>query len=671
VWTTQEARLILAYYRTNRQAAAAASMQTMLDRFSRQWRMDAPLPSFGTRTWANEPVMLTIDAFGCAAALVRGLFETVYAADSITLLPHVPDEVTAVAQKFGVRWGPYRIWLSSEGVRSAGIAAVTVNGTAVAAAAFNDTALVLGFAAMPAPSAAALAATGSDVSVASDPVSVHFTFKAAPVAPRASAEPATPAPAAVAPAAVAPADDADSASAAPGATEATAAAVATNTAAADVPPDYALRLRASDLLSGAHPLRPGDPVTSWLSSAPAATAASTACAACNGAGAAAFDAPELAVDAASRLASVVFPAPGTRGPAGASASGANPGVNTGLGAPLLLAAETTTFVVMRDDGSGVTPSVTSRATMASSASGTSIFNSVLHFGGSDRGLAVNVARCSGGNPGGAAPCTAADARLLSVDWVGSPDYGLRNVSGRLVVASLTYGATNATSAVDGCSEQGYGAGVCKPVKVPAAGPSETFVVGNRLNAGYGRQFRGALFELVVYNRTLGAAEHAAAVAALRAAYRLPARDCAATPAPTPGPAPPRPALDCAALRSKCNTGSWPRKCGLTAAEGARLVAFVGALETAGPAQVASLPYAMARQALDYTRGFGLRCAALNSGAVPALLSEAADEASVVSMLTTGGNLYEGLDNVLRTRYGAAGAEPLAKAIAATWAKLHS
>ena len=73
-WTTQEARAILAYLRTGRAAAAAASMRTMLTRFGRGWRMDNPLPNFGLDTWAHAPVMLTIDAFGCGAALLRGMY---------------------------------------------------------------------------------------------------------------------------------------------------------------------------------------------------------------------------------------------------------------------------------------------------------------------------------------------------------------------------------------------------------------------------------------------------------------------------------------------------------------------------------------------------------------------------------------------------------------------
>ena len=53
---------------------ARASYERMLRHFSSKWIMDAPLPNFGQDTWAHDPVMLTIDAFGCAAAILRGSF---------------------------------------------------------------------------------------------------------------------------------------------------------------------------------------------------------------------------------------------------------------------------------------------------------------------------------------------------------------------------------------------------------------------------------------------------------------------------------------------------------------------------------------------------------------------------------------------------------------------
>ncbi len=58
---------------------------------------------------------------------------------------------------------------------------------------------------------------------------------------------------------------------------------------------------------------------------------------------------------------------------------------------------------------------------------------------------------------------------------------------------------------------------------------------------------------------------------------------------------------------------------------------------------------MATQALKYTAGFAARCAGLDSGSVPALPSADANSQSLTQMLTTGGNLFAGLDNALTTR----------------------
>lgn len=347
VWITQEARAILAYYRTGRTDAAAASMRAVINRLSRNWVMDAPLTNFGLDTWAHEPTMLTVDTFGCGAALVRGLFEYLYDAKSLTLLPHLPDSLTQVVQKFGVRWGPYRLFISSEGVRSSGIGAVTLNGTALGQPhTFNSTTLVLDFGAMPPASAAAIAAIDSDVSIAATAVFIHIIFKdAAASSPR-----------------------------------------------------------------------------STMSAAPAETEA------------------------------VAIP-------------------------PTQL-------------------------------------------------------NCS--------------------------------------------------------------------------------TLRRACNAPAGRRLLGA------------------------------------------------------GSRSRLSTGAWPRQCGLSSTELARLHAFIAALEQAGAAQVASLPYAMAREALDFTSSFQLRCDALNAGAVQVLPSDEANSQSLTSLLTAGGNLYDGMDNALTKRY-ATSAEPLARSIASTWA----
>ena len=114
-WATQEARAILAYFRTDRPDAAARSMEAVLANFIEGWRMDAPLSSFGSTVWADDDINLTIDAFGHGAALIRGIFEYIFTAEDLTLVPKYPQNITALVQKFGVRWGAYRLFISTKG----------------------------------------------------------------------------------------------------------------------------------------------------------------------------------------------------------------------------------------------------------------------------------------------------------------------------------------------------------------------------------------------------------------------------------------------------------------------------------------------------------------------------------------------------------------------------
>ena len=63
---------------------------------------------------------------------------------------------------------------------------------------------------------------------------------------------------------------------------------------------------------------------------------------------------------------------------------------------------------------------------------------------SDHGLAVTPTNCKLGVPVGPAPCNATNARVVSIDWVGSPDVGAHNISQRRAVVAVTYaeGAPN-------------------------------------------------------------------------------------------------------------------------------------------------------------------------------------------------------------------------------------
>ena len=69
VWSTQDSRAMMAYWRTGRQQLAKASMERMLEGFASEWIMDAPLTQFGATTWGHDTTMLTYDAFGHASAV--------------------------------------------------------------------------------------------------------------------------------------------------------------------------------------------------------------------------------------------------------------------------------------------------------------------------------------------------------------------------------------------------------------------------------------------------------------------------------------------------------------------------------------------------------------------------------------------------------------------------
>lgn len=110
--------------------AAFESVKTMQSKFGDTWRMDNPLVNFGQSPYEpGEPINLTVDNFASAGALLRGLFEYLYTSVDLTLVPHVPDNITAYKQNFPVRWGPYSLFISTEGTCSSGIGSITVNGS--------------------------------------------------------------------------------------------------------------------------------------------------------------------------------------------------------------------------------------------------------------------------------------------------------------------------------------------------------------------------------------------------------------------------------------------------------------------------------------------------------------------------------------------------------------
>ncbi len=127
-WSTCEARMVMGYYRLGHYEDARQSMEQLLT-FAREFRMDNPLVEFGAKVYQpKEATNLCYDSFGGPAALIRGLFEYLYRADGLTLLPHIPEGIARLEQRFPIRYGQKKLYLSTAG--SGPITSVTVNGAA-------------------------------------------------------------------------------------------------------------------------------------------------------------------------------------------------------------------------------------------------------------------------------------------------------------------------------------------------------------------------------------------------------------------------------------------------------------------------------------------------------------------------------------------------------------
>jgi hypothetical protein len=144
-WSTCEARMIMGYYRLGRYEDARRSMRQLLT-FACRFRMDNPLTQFGSDVYQpKEPINITYDAFGPPAAFIRGLFEYLYQAEGLTLLPHIPPGITELEQRFPIRFGEKRLYLSAVGRGS--ISRVSINGASWTS--FDATSVFLPYDEMP------------------------------------------------------------------------------------------------------------------------------------------------------------------------------------------------------------------------------------------------------------------------------------------------------------------------------------------------------------------------------------------------------------------------------------------------------------------------------------------------------------------------------------------
>lgn len=89
--------------------------------------MDNPLTKCGSDVYQpNQPINLCYDTFGPAAAFMRGLFEYLYRADGLVLVPHVPERIRELHQLDPVNFGSKRLLLSTYG--SGPLTSVRING---------------------------------------------------------------------------------------------------------------------------------------------------------------------------------------------------------------------------------------------------------------------------------------------------------------------------------------------------------------------------------------------------------------------------------------------------------------------------------------------------------------------------------------------------------------
>ena len=127
-WSTCEARMIMAYYRLGKYDDARRSMQRILG-FARRFRMDNNLTNFGSEVYQpKQPINCVYDTWGVPAAMIRGLFEYLYRADGLTILPHIPPSIARLEQHFPIRFGAKKLYLATTGLGA--ITRVLVNGKA-------------------------------------------------------------------------------------------------------------------------------------------------------------------------------------------------------------------------------------------------------------------------------------------------------------------------------------------------------------------------------------------------------------------------------------------------------------------------------------------------------------------------------------------------------------
>lgn len=396
-WATCEARMMLAYFRTGRAHFALESWRAMAG-FAAIFRMDSPLVAWGSVPYQpEEPVNLVYDMWGVPGALIRGMWDPVYTADTLSLSPRLPRNLTSLAQRFPLMWGGKRLYVSAAGDPASGIGFVLVNSARWDPALVTPATVTLPWAALP-------AAPGANVTI-----EIYFAFAAAAGA----AEGATGAPT------LPPDDGAAAEPETPPPQQQQHPALARPPAVGGHPLHAASIDTAVRALRGALP--PG--VALWLD---ATTLAGTP----DGAPVSFW--PDLSGGGnnASHAAAGAPPVYRAAAMGGGRPAVEFDGATTYLEGPLALPAESTIIAAIWDRGSA-----------------TPCCSGVFFSRGAWTGLSTRVLVTPG----------APNATVVMIDWPGSADAGMRNIADTQVVAAVTYASTGATAHVDGCSDSTQGA----------------------------------------------------------------------------------------------------------------------------------------------------------------------------------------------------------------------
>lgn len=119
---------MMAYSRVGAYDDARRAMKKIVE-FAKIFRTDNPLVDFGAKVYQpKEPINCTYDTWGAPAALIRGLFEYLYSAEGLRLLPHIPPTLTELEQRIPIRFGAKRLYLSTVGAGP--VTSVLLNGKA-------------------------------------------------------------------------------------------------------------------------------------------------------------------------------------------------------------------------------------------------------------------------------------------------------------------------------------------------------------------------------------------------------------------------------------------------------------------------------------------------------------------------------------------------------------